>query len=191
MVCALANAAAAGVLAWQSPPPHPSLALIYRLCGLLGFIRAFSAPAGHAFLPALVPAAILPNAIVLHLTIVPALDRRRARRGGFVYGGTIRSGSTRPRPRSSSGVPALRAPPGPPVPAPATEPFERPSPPASGYVWNDKRLLGAMSLDLFAVLLGGATALLPMIAKADRSTADPTCWASSERPVGRRRVSWP
>jgi len=34
-----------------------------------------------------------------------------------------------------------------------------------GFVWQRKVLLGAVSLDLFAVLLGGATALLPMFAK--------------------------
>jgi len=33
------------------------------------------------------------------------------------------------------------------------------------YVWNTKLLLGAMSLDLFAVLFGGAVALLPVYAK--------------------------
>ena len=33
------------------------------------------------------------------------------------------------------------------------------------YVWQNKILLGATSLDLFAVLLGGATALLPIFAK--------------------------
>jgi MFS family permease len=33
------------------------------------------------------------------------------------------------------------------------------------YVWNTKLLLGAMSLDLFAVLFGGAVALLPVFAK--------------------------
>ena len=33
------------------------------------------------------------------------------------------------------------------------------------YVWETKLLLGSISLDLFAVLLGGATALLPIYAK--------------------------
>jgi len=33
------------------------------------------------------------------------------------------------------------------------------------YVWTNKLLLGATSLDLFAVLLGGATALLPIYAR--------------------------
>src|SRR6185295_6032644 len=45
------------------------------------------------------------------------------------------------------------------------EPFERAVSAGVRYVWNDKRLLGAMSLDLFAVLLGGATALIPSVAK--------------------------
>ncbi|MBY0537709.1 MAG: MFS transporter [Chitinophagaceae bacterium] len=33
------------------------------------------------------------------------------------------------------------------------------------FVWNQKALMGAMSLDMFAVLFGGATALLPVFAK--------------------------
>jgi hypothetical protein len=34
-----------------------------------------------------------------------------------------------------------------------------------GFIWHRKPVLGAISLDLFAVLLGGATALLPIYAK--------------------------
>lgn len=34
-----------------------------------------------------------------------------------------------------------------------------------GHLWREKTILGAISLDLFAVLLGGATALLPIYAK--------------------------
>lgn len=34
-----------------------------------------------------------------------------------------------------------------------------------GYVWGNKLVLGAISLDLFAVLLGGATGLLPVFAR--------------------------
>jgi MFS family permease len=33
------------------------------------------------------------------------------------------------------------------------------------FVWHNKVILGAMALDMFAVLLGGATALLPVFAK--------------------------
>ncbi|TIX72448.1 MAG: MFS transporter [Mesorhizobium sp.] len=34
-----------------------------------------------------------------------------------------------------------------------------------GYIWSEKIVLGAISLDLFAVLLSGATALLPVYAR--------------------------
>ncbi len=34
-----------------------------------------------------------------------------------------------------------------------------------GYIWGEKVVLGAISLDLFAVLLGGAVALLPVYAR--------------------------
>src|SRR5207247_821173 len=33
------------------------------------------------------------------------------------------------------------------------------------YIWRNKLILGAISLDLFAVLLGGAVALLPVYAR--------------------------
>jgi hypothetical protein len=33
------------------------------------------------------------------------------------------------------------------------------------YIWREKMILGAISLDLFAVLLGGAVALLPVYAR--------------------------
>ena len=33
------------------------------------------------------------------------------------------------------------------------------------FIWNKKLILGAISLDLFAVMLGGAVALLPVYAR--------------------------
>jgi MFS family permease len=166
MSCALANAATVALLAWQATLPSPSLVIIYAACGVFGLIRAFSAPAGHAFLPALVPGSILKNAIVWHLTVFQLSTVVGPATAGFVYGSDhaarvyaigaalfvaaflglalIRA---RPRPRASD------------------EPFERAVSAGIRYVWEDRRLLGAMSLDLFAVLLGGATALIPSIAK--------------------------
>jgi MFS family permease len=129
-------------------------------------VRAFSAPAGHAFLPALVPAALLPTAIVLHLTVFQLSTVFGPAAGGFLYG------DNHPERVYLAGAALfvvsfllfalLRARP---QVAPDAEPFERAFTAGVRYVWNDRRLLGAMSLDLFAVLLGGATALLPMIAK--------------------------
>jgi len=171
MICALANAGAAGLLAREAMLPNPSLVVIYAICGVLGFIRAFSAPAGHAFLPALVPAAILPTAIVLHLTVFQLSTVLGPAAGGFIYAAN--------HPERVYATAAglfilafllfalLRARP---APAPAAEPFARAFTAGVRYVWNDRRLLGAMSLDLFAVLLGGATALLPLIAKSTFSS---------------------
>jgi MFS family permease len=49
---------------------------------------------------------------------------------------------------------------------PSTEPVSFRSLAAGlGFVWRTKVILGAITLDMFAVLLGGATALLPVYAK--------------------------
>ena len=166
MMCAWASAATGALLAWESTRPTPSLFVIYLACGLFGLIRAFSAPAGHAFLPALVPSAILPNAIVWHLTVFQLATVIGPAIGGFVYAGSHAArvyivGSAFYA-AAFAGLALLRARPRTP---PDQEPFERAVLAGIRQVWNDRRLLGAMSLDLFAVLLGGATALLPAVAK--------------------------
>ena len=166
MACAWASAATGALLAWQSTLPKPSLAIIYVACGLFGVIRAFSAPAGHAFLPALVPKSILPNAIGWHLTVFQLATVVGPAVGGFVYAGShaarVYIAGSAFFGASFIGLALLRA-----RPRPEThpEPVGRAVKAGIRHVWNEKRLLGAMSLDLFAVLLGGATALFPAIAK--------------------------
>jgi MFS family permease len=166
MTCAVANAVAAGVLAWQADRPAPSLVVIYGICGVLGVIRAFSAPAGNAFLPALVPAALLPSAVVLHLIVFQASSVTGPAVGGFVYDSFRAEGVYRTAAvlfvLASVLFAFLRARP---TIAPDAEPFPRAFTAGLRYVWTDKRILGAMSLDLFAVLLGGAMALLPKFAQ--------------------------
>ncbi|HXX93184.1 MAG TPA: MFS transporter [Planctomycetota bacterium] len=166
MACAWASAATGALLAWESTHPRPSLAVIYIACGLLGTIRAFSAPAGTAFLPALVPGAILPGAITWHLTVFQLATIVGPAIGGFIYGGTHASRTYAAGAAfygaAFLGMALLRVRPG---PRSGQEPFERAVKAGIRHVWTDRRLLGAMSLDLFAVLLGGATALLPAIAR--------------------------
>ncbi len=43
------------------------------------------------------------------------------------------------------------------------------------YIWREKIVLGAISLDLFAVLLGGTVALLPIYAR-DILISAPGAW---------------
>jgi MFS family permease len=166
MACTLANAATVALLAWQATLPSPSLVVIYVACALFGLIRAFSAPAGHAFLPALVPGSILKNAIVWHLTVFQLSTVVGPAAAGFMYGSDhparVYTIGAALFVAAFLGLALIRARP---RPATSDEPFERAVSAGVRYVWNDKRLLGAMSLDLFAVLLGGATALIPSIAK--------------------------
>ena len=60
---------------------------------------------------------------------------------------------------------------------PFTPPIEAPSlrslAAGIGFVWRTKVILGALTLDMFAVLLGGATALLPVYAR-EILDVDPT-----------------
>jgi MFS family permease len=166
MSCALVNAATVGLLVWQALVPSPSLVVIYVACVLFGTIRAFSAPAGHAFLPALVPGPLLPKAIVWHLTTFNLSTLVGPALAGYLYGGDhaarVYGISAALFVTAFVGMALLRARP---RPSPSDEPYARAVSAGVRYVWNDKRLLGAMSLDLFAVLFGGATALIPAFAK--------------------------
>jgi MFS family permease len=166
MVCALANAATISMLAWQALEPAPSLVLIYVACSLFGVIRAFSAPAGNAFLAALVPGSILQKAIMWHLIVFQLGTVIGPALGGRIYG----SGHAARAYEVAAGLfagafVALACLKSRPQAPPDQEPFERAVSAGLRYVRDDKRLLGALSLDLFAVLLGGATALMPAVVK--------------------------
>ena len=58
------------------------------------------------------------------------------------------------------------------------------------FVWHTKLILATITLDLFAVLLGGATYLLPIYAK-DILHVGPRAWAFSSRPTPWARSAWP
>jgi len=166
MVCALANTGAISILAWQAAQPRPSLIVIYVACSLFGLIRAFSAPAGNAFLPALVPGSILQPAIVWHLIVFQLGTALGPALGGRLYGSgdAARAYQIAAMLFAAAFVALALLRSRPQVP-PDQEPFERAVSAGLRYVRDNKRLLGALSLDLFAVLLGGATALMPAVVK--------------------------
>jgi MFS family permease len=137
---------------------------VFAVMVLFGMARAFSMPAGQAVLPNLVPPELFSRAVAvqsstwqLSTIIGPAI-------GGFVYllGPEAVYGSV-----AALLVAAfvlmlgLRTP----TPVPSLEPdswhtlLE-----GLRFVWKRKIILGAVSLDLFAVLFGGAVALLPAYA---------------------------
>ena len=137
---------------------------VFMVMVLFGVARAFSMPAGQALLPNLVPPEHFSRAVAVNSstwqvsTIVgPAI-------GGLVYllGPENVYGSVAVLLAVAVVLMlGVRVPP----PAPHTEPdswhtlLE-----GIRFVWQRKIILGAVSLDLFAVLFGGATALLPAYA---------------------------
>ena len=142
-----------------------NLPILFGVAALLGVARAFAGPALGAMAPNLVPREILPNAIALSSTawqsgaiIGPAL-------GGILYDVT---------PHLPYGLSAalfafsaiclftIG-----PLPRTALKPGSPLRQMADGlsYVRRNRLVLGAITLDLFAVLLGGVTAMLPLYAR--------------------------
>lgn len=131
-----------------------------------GLIRAFSGPSFGATIGHLVPPALLPNATawsqgswlmasVVGHGIVGFLIAFLGISGSL---GIILSLCT------VALLIFLRLPDIPPPPVTESKTWERVKE-GIRFVWKTKTLLAAMSLDLFAVLLGGAVALLPVFAR--------------------------
>jgi MFS family permease len=131
-----------------------------------GVVRAFNGPAAQAFLPLLVPEEHFPNAVAWGSSVFQFAMVLGPMTGGFLYGITgspvpvyvlaaLAYGSA----LASIAMVRVQGP-------------ERPRGTASlgavleglRFIWKNKLMLGVISLDLFAVLLGGAVALLPVYA---------------------------
>ena len=138
---------------------------IFLVLFCFGTARAFANPAMQSLIPNLVPAEDLAGAIALSASSWQVATIAGPLAGGLLYGlaaeaayGTAMAlfvAATAfialvPRPRQKT------------VPEPATWTTV-----VAGfrYVWHEKIVLGAVSLDLFAVLLGGAYALMPAYAR--------------------------
>jgi MFS family permease len=143
------------------------VAPIYAVLILLGVVRAFNAPAARSLLPLLVPMEVFPSAVAWNATTFQGATILGPALGGVLYAAF----------RGPAGVYAVALA----VSALAiatllrittTEP-ERPHEEVSArsvlaglhYIWTHKIILGSISLDLFAVLLGGSVALLPVYAR--------------------------
>lgn len=142
--------------------------------GVLGLLmlgavaRAFSAPSQQALLPLLVTPEQFPRAVALNSTIFQVGATVGPALGGFLYAGIGPEGTYRVSAGLLLAASLLLAT----LPLNATPTastqiesvWERLSA-GLRFVRERPPILGAISLDLFAVLLGGATALLPIYAK--------------------------
>jgi MFS family permease len=165
VVCDLAFAACAVALFLLARAP--SLEGILAVLVVLGAARAFYGPSGSSLLPALVPREQFPNAVTWQSTLWQAAAVSGPTVSGAIYGITGAPGPV----YLASGVVlvvagvliAL-------VRAQQQKLDRRPATLATAlagvrYVRDHKILLGCISLDFFAVFLGGATALLPVYAR--------------------------
>ena len=159
------QAAVALVLMMAAVGGWASRDLILGLALAIGTSRALQMPAQQAMVPALVPLAQLARATAISSAVMKFAVIGGPAIGGFIYaaGAWIAYGVS-----AALFLLALaflfsveRAP----LPA-NKEPVSWNSVFAGfAFVWRHKVALGAISLDLFAVLLGGATALLPIFAR--------------------------
>lgn len=140
---------------------------IYLVLVLIGVLRAFNGPTGQALLPQLVPEEHFPNAVAWGATVFQGAVILGPALGGLIYAifrspvavyatclaaalaATLFMLQVKPkreaRPREVVTLNTVLA--------------------GFRYVWEKKLILGSISLDLFAVLLGGAVALLPVYAR--------------------------
>jgi MFS family permease len=150
---------------WGLGAAWVSRELLLGVSLVLGLARAFQMPAQQALSPLLVPASFLPRA-----TAFNSAGTQVAVIGGPALGGLVFVAGAQAVYATclalflvGAALTALvryRHAPPPREPVTLASVFA-----GVGFVWRSKLLLGAISLDLFAVLLGGATALLPMFAK--------------------------
>ena len=142
------------------------LGVVYGVLVLLGTARAFQGPAASALVPNLVPPADLSNAVAWASTTWQVATIAGPSLGGLSLGLLSPTGVYAVSASAAvfALVNTLRVAPRPAAPRTAEPPMDRL---LAGirYVWRTPVVLGCISLDLFAVLLGGAVALLPVFAR--------------------------
>lgn len=155
-------AAALLTLAWQGlEAVWPIFVVVFGI----GIARAFASPASQAFMPNLVPVEDFSNALAWNSTAWQIATVGGPAVGGLLYalGPEVVYGTgTAFLALAAMMMAAMR--------------FRRvktPVEPATWdtliagirFIWSKQIILGAISLDMFAVLFGGATALLPIFAR--------------------------
>lgn len=168
LACNLLQTASAGAFILVSLQPAPSLNLLFVIATMFGVSRAFSRPASTALAPALVPAAILPRAVAWNTLSVQIGMVLGPWLGGvlcvssviWAYGTAFALFFL----TVLACIPLL-------LMSIEAKAKHKPGPRLTmireglAYIWDNKLVFGAISLDLFAVLLGGVTALLPVYAR--------------------------
>lgn len=134
---------------------------------ILGTARAFEMPAASSLVPNLVPASLFPRAVALNSSAWQASAIVGPALGGLLYGligHWVFAICALLFAVAFILVTLIRLPPRT-TPAAVKKISLETLFAGFRFIWSKPIVLGAISLDLFAVLLGGATALLPVLAK--------------------------
>ncbi|HTC46628.1 MAG TPA: MFS transporter [Candidatus Aquilonibacter sp.] len=140
---------------------------IYVVLVLLGIARSFNGTASRSILPQLVPEEHFANAVAWNATTFQAATILGPSLGGLLYA-AFHGPSAVYALAMLTALGALLS-----MFKIKTRPQARKREPMTmktvfaglNFIWRQKLILGAISLDLFAVLLGGAVALLPVYAR--------------------------
>ncbi len=164
-LCELASLGAAAALIVLTLRGLTSPLPVFAVLLVFGIARAFFAPASVALAPNLVPEKDLPNAVAWNSMAWQTATIVGPVAGGLLYGlgATVPYWTSLvlftvasvmifviPKPAQKRGV--------------HSQDWETLSA-GFRYIWREKVVLGAISLDMFAVLLGGAVALMPVFAR--------------------------
>ncbi len=164
-ICQFVEAACGLLMLTLTATGTISPAWIFSILAVFGVARAFMNPAASSLIPNLVPERDLAGAIAISSSAWQVATIVGPVAGGLLYGVAAAAPyATTVVLLVAAGVLVLL------VPRPPQKTTPEPanwSTVIAGfrYVWHEKIVLGAISLDLFAVLLGGAVALLPAYAR--------------------------
>lgn len=139
------------------------LGFIYAIAFSTGIARSFSGPASFALLGNLVPKDELTNAITWHSGTWQVASVGGPAIAGILYGiiGISFTFSLMISMMVIAMIGSFFIKPKPPIKSELKETMFQSIKEGFRFVWKTKEILGVLSLDLFAVFFGGATALLP------------------------------
>ena len=162
--CEIVNVTTLVLLAIGAARDWLNAPLIFAAVALLGASRAFEHPSMSALLPGVVGERELPKAVAYASSAMQTATIIGPALGGLLYafGAPMPLGLAAFM-SAATGVAVIA------IPLERKPPSKEPVTLASvfsglSFIWRRPVILGAISLDLFAVLLGGVTALLPIYA---------------------------
>ncbi|UKK84901.1 MFS transporter [Sphingopyxis sp. BSN-002] len=156
----------AATLGWFTWTGGLTLPLLFGLAALHGVARVFSGPAMSAIAPNIVPPAVLPRAIAMSSIAWQSASVIGPAAGGLIYAAhptSVYIFAAILLAVSAFTISRVR-----PVLPPPVEVRRHPLREMLDglkFVWMERFLLGTITLDLFAVILSGATAMLPVYAR--------------------------